>query len=283
MKCLDDGREIKESPVKKNRDGGYNSTLMVIDTLYILVPFSVKALMYQMNQKHKTDEFSIFAKTEFDETENMFIMSDDVMIPEQKVSCAEVDYTPGDDDLSYNTVIHRHPSGCKRFSKTDTDFINRNFKFSLLWVDFSFAYGLANIKITDGVFFSAPIEIIEDIPEFKLDPKIEAQMSKVTKVTPKHGYRNGFGGYGADFSYYPALFGQLNSIGGYGYEDDLDYPTLVNDINEKNRNRKIKEDDLTSLSSLNTGRFLEGEYDSVSHAHFPKDDFELPPLAPDEL
>ncbi len=169
MLDLNTGKEIKiDKKVKSQVIGGeIVSSLVRLDKIEYILPLKIESVLRGLSLKYRDVEFSIFAKTYFDSKNNFYISDpDDIFIPKQTVSRAHIKYE--EDNLEYNTVFHKHPDGCKRFSGTDKNYINSNFKFSILWVDDNFSEAIVNLKLEDGVFVEIPLSVRREhtIPTF---------------------------------------------------------------------------------------------------------------------
>lgn len=124
-----------------------NESVKTIESVDIEIPLKIVKTLQALNKKFSDVEFSILCKTKY--VDDKFIVDEnDIFIPEQKVTSAGVDYK--EDNSQYNTVIHKHPNGCKNFSNTDREYINSNFDFSYLWVDNKLEKGLMRIKTEYG-------------------------------------------------------------------------------------------------------------------------------------
>lgn len=166
MMDIDTGEVISVKKIKviNNDDGSCTSTLRKLKKIVLVIPQRIEQILQGLNEQYKDVEFSICTKTLYDETTDTFYMdSGDVFIPKQRVSRAFIEYE--EDNLEYNTVIHRHPDGCTSFSGTDDQYINSNFKFSILWVNKSFSKAIMNVLIEPGVLAEVPIDI--KIPKMK--------------------------------------------------------------------------------------------------------------------
>ena len=169
MKDLDSGEEIQTRKVELRQDGygGNISSLKRVQKIVYVVPQRIEAILRGMTQRYQDSEFSFLLKSTFLEEKGYYRPDEnDIFIPKQRVSRAFVEYL--EDAPTYNTVIHKHPDGCRGFSATDRNYINGNFRFSILWVDNMFAAAIANIKLEDGIFMEVPMEIVREemIPLF---------------------------------------------------------------------------------------------------------------------
>lgn len=157
---INPNRSVSSRVVSRHSGEAYMvASTQFIKTLSIVVPTRIKQILMGMSYKFRDTEFSIFGKTELGE-DGKFHMEDTFFIPLQEVSNAFVDYK--EDNTGYNTVIHKHPDGCRGFSGTDAEYINRNFKFSLLWVDRAFSVAVVNIQLEEGVFFQTDLKVEQD-------------------------------------------------------------------------------------------------------------------------
>jgi len=164
MRDLDTNEEIvpnnrTSSRIVHARFGGEAymvSSTRFIKNLSIVVPTRIRQILMGMSYTFKDTEFSIFGKTKLGE-DGKFYMEEEFFIPLQEVSNAFVNYM--EDNTGYNTVIHKHPDGCHGFSGTDAEYINKNFKFSLLWVDRAFSVAVVNIELEEGVFFQTDLRV----------------------------------------------------------------------------------------------------------------------------
>lgn len=107
-------------------------------------------------------EFGVFLKGNFNGGE-LYVDSDATFVPQQKVTGATIDFQEDPPDDSYNGVIHRHPTGCKFFSGTDSHHINRNFEFSLLYEGNNIIMGIINVTVND-IRIQLPLKIEVQYP-----------------------------------------------------------------------------------------------------------------------
>lgn len=144
-----------------------------------------------------TQEFGVFLSGSFTSAGHL-VLTEDFYIPSQKVSTATIDFTEEPPDMKkYNGVIHRHPAGCKNFSGTDTQNINKNFEFSLLYEGNEIITGIWNLEFGEQRI-QLPLKIEIMYPIYGLDKDI---ISKIKKDVPSQQllpqYTNphyGFGG-----------------------------------------------------------------------------------------
>lgn len=114
-------------------------------------------------------EFGAFLKGSFTE-EGILVVSEDFYIGEQRVSGASIDFDEEPPNTDFNGVIHRHPNGCKGFSGTDDSSINRNYEFSLLYVNNVISLGVFNLQ-HDNLRIQLPlrVEVMYPIVNFEMD------------------------------------------------------------------------------------------------------------------
>lgn len=104
---------------------------------------SIEKLMCQ--NAMASQEFGMYLKGSLNE-EGILNVGLDYYVPKQRVTGASIDFEEAPPDNSYTGVIHRHPNGCKSFSGTDYSYINKNFDFSLLYVDNEISMGIINLN-----------------------------------------------------------------------------------------------------------------------------------------
>jgi len=99
-------------------------------------------------------EFSILLKGKYNEDGNFIVDVNDYVIPKQKVSSSTIRYDNSETTEyiteGYNTVIHKHPHGFNEFSRTDYEFINKNFMCSILYTDNKFVMATLLIPLKLG-------------------------------------------------------------------------------------------------------------------------------------
>lgn len=122
----------------------------VLDCINVNIPIFIYRVMLQIESNISNNvEFSIYTKYEFDKEKKEVNILPEYFIPKQEVSSASIKYHDDEQTLNYNTVIHKHPSGCKNFSPTDLKYINNNFNLSILWCDQDFITAQFNIFIPE--------------------------------------------------------------------------------------------------------------------------------------
>ena len=91
--------------------------------------------------------------------------------PAQQVSGASIQFLEEPPGPEWNVVIHRHPSGCRRFSSTDQNSINEEFLASLLFIPaWDFPDAVVNVPLAPGSKLQVRAEVevagnLFDVPE----------------------------------------------------------------------------------------------------------------------
>lgn len=137
-----------------------NTSIKVHKSFTIVIPHKIELLLLALNQEYADVEYTILTKTTWNSESKQFVMAEEYFIPQQQVTSVHIDYD--EDNVNFNTVIHKHPDGCMNFSGTDEEYINTNFDFSVLWVNRTFHIGYAKIKCSqysDDCFVRVPLEI----------------------------------------------------------------------------------------------------------------------------
>lgn len=215
---LDTGAEItnnKKSEINKKQKYQVAQSMYIISNVIIHIPEKIEDIMKELNSNSQLSsvEFSILCKSRKEvqvtgETMHVFL-TEEFFIPEQEVSAAHIDYL--DDNTKFDTVIHKHPAGCRSFSATDKEYINSNFKYSLLFVDGGFNTGNCRFSINNdnSIYITLPTKVAVDYnPKEKiltqdLLDKIKKKVYPQVTVGSPYGYKNGFGyGGGNNYSQY---------------------------------------------------------------------------------
>lgn len=144
---------------RKPSEAGWESGIKILDAVKVIIPLKLLLVCNQIADRLSGEEFSILVN--LTEKDKIIRLSEEFHIPQQVVSSASIDYIP--EDYSFNTVIHRHPDGMNSFSSTDKNFINQNFKLSILYTHKEgFVHGVYNLK-HDNYLVQLPIEISVDM------------------------------------------------------------------------------------------------------------------------
>jgi len=159
---LDSGNDILHSILnepKKSSGASWESGIKILDAVKVIIPLKLLLVCNQIADRLSGEEFSILVN--LTEKDKVIGLSEEFHIPQQVVSNTSIDYIP--EDYSFNTVIHRHPDGMNSFSSTDKNFINQNFKLSILYTHKEgFVHGVYNLK-HDNYLVQLPIEINVDM------------------------------------------------------------------------------------------------------------------------
>jgi hypothetical protein len=187
-------------------------------------------------------EFGVFLCGKVSDDGKM-VLTEDFYVPQQKVSGATIDFEEEEPpDPKYNGVIHRHPNGCKGFSGTDSHFINRNFEFSLLYVDNDINIGVMNL-VSGELRYQVPVQPVVLYPIVGLDERLIA-----TKIQRSQSM-------GSSTSGNPT-FGNRRDIRGLlidpmSQQDEqmrfLDHTDVVEDIEKDNEDHSDVEEDNEEL------------------------------------
>jgi len=154
-----------------------NKELNVIKPpLTVYIPLHILTMMRSIEAMmgSKYVEFGAFLKGKFEN--GCLTLSEDFVVVKQKVTGASIDFQENPPD-GYNGVIHRHPSGCLKFSGTDDSSINQNQMFSLLYVNNAITYGVINLDLPDKSRLQVELEVKIIYPVVS---GIDDIMSKIT-------------------------------------------------------------------------------------------------------
>jgi hypothetical protein len=105
-----------------------------------------------------------------------FEIDEEYYIPSQLVSFADVDIT--EDVSSFNTVIHGHPRGIRKFSGVDNENINIHFDCSLLFCDYMFTDAIFSVFLDRRVIF-VPAQAYVMYPTISVS---KAELSRIKKM-----------------------------------------------------------------------------------------------------
>lgn len=153
-------KDVGKADLSNNRStsGAWESGIKILESVKVIIPLKLLLICNQIADKLTGEEFSILVN--LTEQDNIIRLSEEFHIPQQVVSATSIDYIP--EDYNFNTVIHRHPDGLNSFSSTDKNFINQNFKLSVLYTRRDgFVGGVYNLKHSESII-QLPIEISVD-------------------------------------------------------------------------------------------------------------------------
>ncbi|MBN8569269.1 MAG: hypothetical protein J0M18_06530 [Ignavibacteria bacterium] len=153
-------KDVGKTDLSNNRStsGAWESGIKILESVKVIIPLKLLLICNQIADRLTGEEFSILVN--LTEKDNIVRLSEEFYIPQQVVSSTSIDYIP--EDYNFNTVIHRHPDGLNSFSSTDKNFINQNFKLSVLYTrKDGFVGGVYNLKHSESII-QLPIEIVVD-------------------------------------------------------------------------------------------------------------------------
>lgn len=246
-------KDVAGSGIVKKGDHWVNENVMTITKVKCKVPAFLTNVLKAFTIKFPRDEFSIFCKFSWNEALRRIEVNTEYFVPKQRVSSAHVDYDEDSPD-GFGGVIHKHPTGCSRFSGTDEEYINQNHDLSILWEDNRLREGKIRINTPYGRI-SLPLEFIEDEELLPTIPKEElAKITRNTTYIKTNNRRTWAGGrynhkHSTPSRYTPAMFGydDVDEPGGF-LNDDLDKINGLiehekeNDVNRVNAIFKIADE-----------------------------------------
>lgn len=221
---------------RKSSEAGWESGIKILDAVKVIIPLKLLLVCNQIADRLSGEEFSILVN--LTEKDKVIRLSEEFHIPQQVVSNASIDYIP--EDYNFTTVIHRHPDGMNSFSSTDKNFINQNFKLSILYTHKEgFVHGVYNLK-HDNYLVQLPIEISVDVG---LD-LIDIQNIQTVRVTRKELDRR----IDLDDN---RLIGNGRAYGSmFDGDDDLPFGRSIDSRFGHRGKRRIISDDKTSTFDL---------------------------------
>lgn len=167
---------------------GWESGLTILKSIEVVIPWKIVTACRSIANQVDGNEFSIITDIEKKE-ENQIFLKEDFYIPPQKVSVGSINYGP--DARGGQVVIHRHPDNCNQFSTTDEEYINQNFKLSLLYtVKDGFIGGIYNMKTYEDpdVLVRVPVRISV---EYDL-PDVDITNIEIEKPYSSRNYNNNY-------------------------------------------------------------------------------------------
>lgn len=158
---------IKDMLKKNNKDGKkiFISSSGVITSFTFYIPSDISDVLKSIQSDiiFKANEFSIFVKGDIDWKNRHIDIKKDWFFPKQTISASGVDYH--EDDVNFNGIIHKHPGYIARFSKTDDEYINQNFEFSMIWLVDRWGDAIINIPSPAGRL-QLPMYLLGDAEDF---------------------------------------------------------------------------------------------------------------------
>jgi len=167
---------------KPNEKEAWDSGIKILKKISVIIPMNLLLVCNRITEKVNDDEFSIVTSIE-QENDTVMRLSDKYYIPKQIVSSMSIEYLP--DQYRFDTVIHRHPDGFNSFSVTDQEYINRNFRLSVLYTkENGFVNGVYNLKYKDYII-PVPVKIIIDYGIDEIDVSNIKKPAPVTELARK--------------------------------------------------------------------------------------------------
>ena len=121
--------ELEEIEIESKNEYVWDSGLEYFKELVIQVPIEFLALLQRLEEELHT-EFAFLLKIE----ENLpYIRIVDWYFPRQRVSTGDVEILERKE--GYEGVVHRHPNKVECFSQVDWEYLNKNYKLSLIYCD----------------------------------------------------------------------------------------------------------------------------------------------------
>jgi hypothetical protein len=150
---------------KPGKSECWDSGMKILNKVDVIIPLKILKVCDKIASKMNGNEFSIICNIK-EQKGDKIMLDDTYYIPLQEVTSASVDYKP-DENIRGNVVIHRHPRGCDGFSGVDNEYINKNYKLSILYTrEDKFITGVFNLKHKE---FVIPIEVNCVIEEEELE------------------------------------------------------------------------------------------------------------------
>lgn len=138
------------------------------------------------------NEFSIFLKIDRKEGNNIFL-SEDFVVPPQKVTSTSINYGR-DPEGAWQVVIHRHPAGMHTFSGTDMEYINQNFKISILYTpEAKFVKALVNVPYGEA---GDEVLQIDGVPQVMRTPVDISMIEVGYQASSENYYSRNYGSTG---------------------------------------------------------------------------------------
>jgi hypothetical protein len=149
----------------KSKAECWDSDMKILNKVDVIIPLKILKVCDKIASKVNGNEFSIICNIKEQKGEKI-MLDDTYYIPFQEVTSSSVDYKP-DENIRGNVVIHRHPRGCDGFSGVDKEYINKNYKLSILYTrEDKFITGVFNLKHKE---FVIPIEVNCVVEEEELE------------------------------------------------------------------------------------------------------------------
>lgn len=153
----------------------------------IYVPLDIIGVMEAFSDFSDGQEYGLFLSSDLD-LNNLTarVASECWELPTQEVTGASIKFIDYRSDTEvFNSVVHRHPHGCRHFSGVDNEYVNKDFDVSFLFLQGGeLPSGIINIKIAPNTFVRVPAGVSCDVPlnpELLFNAKMEAIDAGATK------------------------------------------------------------------------------------------------------
>lgn len=204
------------------------------------------------------NEFSIFLKIAKREGANIYL-SEEFVIPPQRVTPGSINYGR-DPEGAWDVVIHRHPVGMHTFSSTDMEYINQNFKVSILYTpQAKFVKALVNVPFKGlGAVVDPEVESDEEMLQVDAGIFVARQAINVDMIEVEST---------AVGNYYNKNYGQVNHSGNTYESKKSEWPkdtktTSTGEWDVDEGDSSSKTTTLTKEEELMTFEELEKKIDS---------------------
>jgi hypothetical protein len=164
---------------------GLSVDLEFISRGTIYVPKSIVAIMSAFCRFASGNEYGIFLCSDINREDFSATVQDVWVLPDQSVSPAAIHFNEHREDISFNTICHRHPTGCNSFSSTDNEYINQDFDVSFIFQEHGvISDALINFQIAPLKF----LRLVSDVVVF--DDETHNVIPYKSLVPVYGGYKN---------------------------------------------------------------------------------------------
>ena len=136
--------------------------LKILTDIKVVVPVEIGMVMNSILNEIPNPglEYGLYLKGRWEPETGTVHVGTEYYIPKQTVTGVTIEFDEGPPDESWNVAIHRHPSGCRKFSGTDERSINTEFLASLLFLPpWDFPAAVVNVPLASGVKLQVPATI----------------------------------------------------------------------------------------------------------------------------
>jgi len=205
----------------------------------ILVPIDILGTMQAFCDFAHGNEYGLFLSADIDKDNLTATIAPEVWeMPKQKVTSATIAFEEyATDKEIYNAACHRHPTGCRSFSGTDWEYVNKDFDVSFIFIDGGeMPDGVITLKIGEDSFVHIPADVkcAENVTSAEFMQRLKAakalaaengatkelfeeKVSYTAYSQPTYSYGaygyNGYNGYSGYNGYNGGYYGS----GGYNY------------------------------------------------------------------